>query len=76
MLFRSIQAVIFVEQESQKAIVIGQGGRMLKKIGQQARQVLEAFFGVKVFLDLWVQVRRNWRRDEGALREFGYMLTS
>ncbi len=71
-----IQAVIFVEQESQKAIVIGQGGRMLKKIGQQARQALEAFFGVKVFLDLRVQVRRNWRRDERALREFGYMLTS
>ena len=71
-----IQASIFVEQESQKAIVIGQGGKMLKKIGQQARQALEAFFGVKVYLDLWVHVRRNWRRDDRALREFGFMLTS
>jgi len=71
-----IRARIFVEQESQKAIVIGQGGKMLKKIGQRARQALEVFFGVKVFLDLWVQVRHNWRRDERALREFGYMLTS
>jgi len=72
----SIEAVIFVEQESQKGIVIGQGGRMLKRIGQQARGTLEAFFGVKVFLRLWVQVRRNWRRDQAALREFGYRLTS
>ena len=71
-----VQAAIFVEQESQKAIVIGQGGKMLRKIGQEARRELEAFFGVKVFLDLWVQVRRNWRRDERALREFGLMLTS
>ncbi len=71
-----VRASIFVEQESQKAIVIGQGGKMLKKIGQHARQALEVFFGVKVFLDLWVQVRHNWRRDERALREFGYMLTS
>jgi GTP-binding protein Era len=71
-----IRAVIFVEQPSQKAIVIGEGGAMLKRIGQAARRELEAFFGVPVFLDLWVQVRRRWRRDEAALRELGYRLTS
>jgi len=71
-----IRAVIFVEQPSQKAIVIGEGGAMLKRIGQAARRELEAFFGVPVYLDLWVQVRRHWRRNEAALREFGYRLTS
>ncbi|MBI2468143.1 MAG: GTPase Era [Candidatus Rokubacteria bacterium] len=71
-----IRAVIFVEQPSQKAIVIGQGGARLKQIGQAARQELEAFFGVPVYLDLWVQVRRHWRRDDRALRELGYRLTS
>jgi GTPase len=70
------RAVIFVEQPSQKAIVIGEGGAMLKRIGQAARRELEAFFGVPVFLELWVQVRRHWRRDEAALRELGYRLTS
>ncbi len=71
-----VRAVIFVEQPSQKAIVIGEGGAMLKRIGQAARRELEAFFGVPLYLDLWVQVRRHWRRDEAALRELGYRLTS
>lgn len=71
-----VRAVIFVEQPSQKAIVIGEGGAMLKRIGQAARRELEAFFGVPVYLDLWVQVRRHWRRNEAALRELGYRLTS
>jgi len=71
-----IRAVIFVEQPSQKAIVIGEGGAMLKRVGQAARRELEAFFGVPVYLDLWVQVRRHWRRNDAALREFGYRLTS
>jgi GTP-binding protein Era len=71
-----IRAVIFVEQESQKAIVIGSGGERLKKIGTAARRQLEAFFGIKVFLQLTVSVRRNWRKDERALREFGFRLTS
>ncbi len=71
-----IRAVIFVEQPSQKAIVIGAGGALLKRIGQAARAELEAFFGVPVYLDLWVQVRKHWRRDAAALREFGYRLTS
>lgn len=71
-----IRAIIFVEQESQKGIVIGKGGGMLKRIGSAARQGLERFFGIKVFLELRVEVRRNWRKDDQALREFGFMLTS
>ena len=70
------RAVIFVEQPSQKAILIGEGGTMLKRIGQAARRELEAFFGAPVYLKLWVQVRRHWRRDDAALRELGYRLTS
>ena len=71
-----IRAAIFVEQDSQKGILIGKGGGMLKRIGSEARRQLEAFFGIKVFLELHVQVRRNWRKDERALREFGFRLTS
>ena len=71
-----IRATIFVEQDSQKGILIGKGGAMLKRIGTEARRRLEAFFGIKVFLDLRVQVRHNWRKDERALREFGFRLTS
>ena len=71
-----IRATIFVEQESQKPILIGRGGAMLKRIGTEARRELEAFFGIQVFLGLTVQVRKNWRRDERALREFGFLLTS
>jgi GTP-binding protein Era len=71
-----IRAMIFVEQESQKGIMIGRGGLMLKRIGTEARGELERFFGVPVFLGLTVQVRKNWRRDERALREFGFRLTS
>jgi GTPase len=72
----SIAATIFVEQDSQKGIVIGRQGSMLKRIGTEARRELEAFFGIKVFLALTVQVRRNWRKDDRALREFGFLLTS
>lgn len=71
-----IRATVFVEQESQRGILIGKGGAMLKKIGTAAREELEAFFGIKVFLGLTVTVRRNWRRDERALREFGLLRTS
>jgi GTPase len=49
---------------------------MLKQIGTAARRDLEAFFGIKLFLQLTVEVRRHWRRDERALREFGFLLTS
>jgi GTPase len=71
-----IRAEIFVERPSQKAIVIGEGGAMLKRVGQAARRELEAFFGVRVFLDLRVRVRRDWRENDGALRELGYQRTS
>jgi GTP-binding protein Era len=67
-----IAATLFVERESQKGIVIGQGGSMLKKIGIVARQEIEAMSGRKVFLRLRVKVRKNWRNDEGALRLFGF----
>ena len=71
-----IRGEIFVERDSQKAIVIGEGGAMMKKVGQAARRELEAFFGVKVFLDLRVRVRRDWRQDDRVLRELGYQRTS
>jgi GTP-binding protein Era len=71
-----IRATVFVEQDSQRGILIGRQGSMLKAIGTAARRTLEAFFGVKVFLELTVQVRRNWRKDERALREFGLLKTS
>ena len=71
-----IRATVFVEQESQKGILIGKHGAMLKQIGTAARRDLESFFGIKVFLQSTVEVRRHWRRDERALREFGFLLTS
>jgi GTP-binding protein Era len=71
-----IRATIFVERESQRGIVIGKGGAMLKRIGAAARTDLERFFGIKVYLDLTVRVRAEWRKDEQALREFGFLLTS
>ncbi len=71
-----IRAEIFVERPSQKGIVIGEGGAMLKRVGQAARRELEAFFGVRVFLELRVRVRRDWREDDRVLRELGYQRTS
>lgn len=71
-----IRATVVVERESQKGIVIGRGGGMLKRIGTAARLDLEAFFGIKVYLALSVQVRRQWRKDDRALREFGFLMTS
>jgi GTP-binding protein Era len=71
-----IRGEIFVERASQKGIVIGEGGAMLKRVGQAARRELEAFFGVRVFLDLRVRVREDWRQDDRALRELGYQRTS
>ena len=59
-----MRASIFVEQDSQKGILIGKGGGMLKRVGAAARRELERFFGIKVYLELRVQVRRNWRKDE------------
>jgi len=71
-----IRASIFVERDSQKGILIGKGGATLKRIGTTAREDLERFFGIKVFLGLTVAVRRNWRTDDRALKEFGFLLTS
>lgn len=69
-----IAATIFVERESQKGIVIGEGGLMLKKIGSAAREQIEEMSGRKVFLELRVKVAGNWRNDEQRLRQFGYKL--
>jgi GTP-binding protein Era len=67
-----IRAVIYVEKDSQKGIVIGKGGRLLKRVGQEAREEAERLLQAKVYLDLWVKVWKNWRRDPRAIRQFGY----
>lgn len=67
-----IRATLFVEKESQKGIVIGKGGEMLKKIGAAARKQIEAMSGRKVFLEINVKVNKNWRDSSDALRLFGY----
>ena len=67
-----IRATIFVERESQKGIVIGAKGSLLKKIGQQARADIENLLYCKVFLDLWVKVKPDWRNKDKALKQFGY----
>ncbi|HSB77213.1 MAG TPA: GTPase Era [Candidatus Methylomirabilis sp.] len=68
-----VEATIYVEKESQKAIVIGTGGKMLKRIGETARPEIEAMLETKVFLRLWVKVLEGWRKDPEALRRFGYL---
>lgn len=67
-----ISATIYVERESQKGIVIGAGGAMLKEIGQAARKEIEAWVGHQVYLELWVKVWERWRERESSLRELGY----
>ena len=66
-----IEASILVERENQKGILIGRGGSMLKTVGSEARQQIEAFLGTKVFLGLFVKVRERWRENEGILGEMG-----
>ncbi len=68
-----IMAVIYVERDSQKGILIGKAGSMLKKVGTQARKDIETFFGKRVFLELFVKVEPNWRNRENKLRSFGYI---
>lgn len=67
-----IRAVIYVERPSQKAIIIGKQGRLLKTIGAEARAGMEALLGAKVYLELWVKVWKNWRKDPRAIRTLGY----
>ena len=67
-----IGANIIVQRETQKSIIIGEGGRMIKKIGTEARKNIEAFVGQKVFLELFVKVRPNWRENDLFLKEYGY----
>jgi GTPase len=69
-----IAATIFVERESQKGIAIGRGGEMLKSIGTAARHEIEAMSGRKVFLELRVKVLKEWRKDEKAMKRFGYKI--
>jgi GTP-binding protein Era len=71
-----IAATIFVERESQKGIVIGEGGKMLKQIGSSARQEIEEMGGRPVFLELRVKVLKDWRNNEEALRRLGYKIAS
>lgn len=68
-----IAATIFVERESQKGIVIGEGGKMMKSIGSAARKEIEQMGGRKVFLELRVKVQKDWRDDANALRQLGYV---
>lgn len=67
-----LRATIYVERDSQKGIVIGAGGVMLKEVGRQARLEMENIFGSRFFVDLWVKVKKDWRNKEGSLRMFGY----
>jgi GTP-binding protein Era len=67
-----IDAVVWVEREGQKAIVIGKGGERLREIGTRARGQMERLFDSKVFLQTWVRVREGWSDDEAALRSLGY----
>ena len=68
----NIMAVIYVERSSQKVIIIGSQGEALKKVGTQARLDIEAFFGKKVFLNLYVKVLKDWRNKDSELKNFGY----
>jgi len=68
-----IGAIIWVERSSQKGIVIGRQGRVLKAVGSDARKDMEALFGKKVFLELWVKIKEGWSNDEQALQRLGYV---
>ncbi len=69
-----LRAVIYTERDSQKGIVIGKSGQMLKQIGEQARADIEKFLDKPVYLDLWVKVKKNWRDSESNLNQLGYRL--
>ena len=67
-----INATIYCEKETHKGIIIGKKGEALKKIGTYAREDMESFFGVKVFLNLWVKVKENWRDSSQLISNFGF----
>jgi len=67
-----IEATLYVERDSQKGIVIGKNGSMLKKIGSLARKEIELFLCEKIFMRLWVKVKKDWRKDESSINRFGY----
>lgn len=67
-----INATIYCEKDSHKSIIIGKGGQMLKNIGQSARIDIERFLGSKVFLELWVKVKKDWRDSDSVLKSLGY----
>ncbi|MGG3282863.1 GTPase Era [Paenibacillus solani] len=67
-----ISAVIFVERDSQKGIIIGKQGALLKEVGKQARQDIQRLLGSKIFLELWVKVKKDWRNQERVLRDLGF----
>lgn len=69
-----INAVIYVERDTQKGIIIGHGGKALKKVGTEARKDIESFLGKKVYLELYVRVEKDWRNKETKLKSFGYQL--
>ncbi|HWQ75516.1 MAG TPA: GTPase Era [Syntrophomonas sp.] len=69
-----VRAVINTERDSQKGIIIGKNGQMLKKIGEQSRLEIEKMLSASVYLDLWVKVQKNWRDNEGNLNQLGYRL--
>jgi len=71
-----IRAVIYVERDSQKAIIIGSKGGQIRGIGEAARKKIEAFLADRVYLDLWVKVLANWRKNPGSLSRFGYQLAT
>jgi GTP-binding protein Era len=70
-----VEATIYVEKDSQKAIIIGRGGGMLKRIGESARPEIEKLLGTQVFLKLWVKVRSDWQKDDEVLKRLGYLHT-
>jgi GTP-binding protein Era len=71
-----IRAVVYVERDSQKAIIIGSKGAQIRKLGESARKKIETFVGQRVYLDLWVKVLANWRKNPGSLSRFGYQLAT
>jgi GTP-binding protein Era len=69
-----IEAVIYVERESQKGIIIGHQGVALKRVSSEARKELERFFGKKIYLQCYVKVDKDWRSSEKAMKQYGYSL--